>query len=128
MAKDAFDRGIERAQQAGLSWEAQDLYATLAYWSWWYGLPEPEIISGLRSSRRQAELRRCYDRDPRTARSRCGTIARPARQSTHTTGDGFDLADDGWLDTRGAWTQYLGYTWGGAFRSPDPNHFDVRRT
>lgn len=130
MARNEADRvwadAWRAADRNGLSEEAGYLFAVLTLWSWEDRIPIPQIVSGRRSSTRQAKLRKCYDRDPRTARQRCGVVVRPSRRSRHTSGDAFDLADDGWLHARGAWTEWLGYRWGGNFRTPDPVHFDVR--
>lgn len=51
------------------------------------------------------------------------------RDSTHLWGGGADLAFKNSTERNlfGAWWKWLGFTWGGDFREPEPWHFDIRR-
>lgn len=109
----------------GLSPKAAVEYTTLQYWSAHYGMPAQAIASGLRSPSRQLELRRLWD-----AGQRQGLMARPATSSAHTKGNAWDLMTSGGtipLQYQGYFASFRpGLRWGGNFRSPDYNHFDLR--
>lgn len=57
-----------------------------------------------------------------------------AARSEHLFGRAFDVQVVGWTreqipfwwwESLGAYAEYLGLRWGGRFRSPDVNHFDL---
>ena len=91
------------------------------------------VVSGYRSPERQAELLARW-----VSGDRRGLVARPAARSSHSEGRAVDLAFV-WLgqpvpvsDTPREYFQFLadllepvGVRWGGRFRSPDINHFDI---
>ena len=113
----------EYAKGWGLTDRAAILYVTLVAWSIAYGLPPLSILSGYRDPEHQAELRRRWD-----AGDRGGLMARPAERSAHMTGDAFDTNyDANLLGIWGYFTKFIeNARWGGEFRAPDWNHFDVR--
>jgi len=91
------------------------------------------VISGYRSAQHQDRLRQRWDRGDRS-----GLLVRPAANSRHSSGLAVDLAFT-WegrpipvRDTPRQYWTYLadilapvGVRWGGLFRSPDPNHFEL---
>lgn len=109
----------------GLNSKAAYEYTVLQYWSAVQGTPVLPIVSGYRSPRRQIELAALWD-----AGQRQGLMARPATSSAHTTGSGWDVSTAGGylpLQYQGYFASFRpGVRWGGNFRSPDPNHFDMR--
>lgn len=91
------------------------------------------VVSGFRSGSHQADLRARWDRGDRG-----GLVVRPAASSRHTAGRAVDLqfAYRGQLVSvretpREYWTflddllRPVGVRWGGRFRSPDLNHFEL---
>lgn len=92
------------------------------------------VVSGYRSAIYQDQLRERWDRG-----DRAGIFARPAVKSRHSSGLAVDLAFS-WqgypVPVRETPRQYFAYLaeilapvgviWGGTFRSPDLNHFEVR--
>lgn len=91
------------------------------------------VVSGYRSQSHQSDLRARWDRGDRG-----GIVVRPALSSRHTQGRAVDVqfAYRGQLvpvrDTpRDYWTflddllRPVGVRWGGRFRSPDLNHFEL---
>jgi uncharacterized protein YcbK (DUF882 family) len=92
-----------------------------------------EVVSGYRSPAYQAELRDRWDRGVRT-----GLVVRPARTSRHTQGRAVDVQfaylgervavratpRDYWLFLDSLLAP-VGVRWGGRFRPPDPNHFEL---
>lgn len=106
----------------GLSETANALYSGLALTSAWYGYPVPPIISGRRSKSWTAAAQNRWDSGDRE-----GLNVRPASNSQHHGGDGFDLCPDHIvLDSLGKLAYSWGYNWGGNWTHPDRNHFDVR--
>lgn len=92
-----------------------------------------KVVSGFRSQSHQADLRARWDRG-----DRAGLVARPALDSRHSQGRAVDLqfAYRGQLipvrDTPRQYWLFLddllrpvGVRWGGRFRSPDLNHFEL---
>lgn len=107
----------------GLQWGLNDrmarLYHAFAYWSIYYNLPIPEIISGYRSPDKQASLRRRWD-----AGDRRGLAVRPARNSLHSARMAFDLKANPYSSWYGSIAAHYGYGWGGDFRGvSDSGHF-----
>jgi D-alanyl-D-alanine dipeptidase len=91
------------------------------------------VISAYRSPQSQASLRSRF-----RSGSRSGISSEPAANSLHTLGRAVDVqfAVNGQLvpvaETPWEYWEYLaellepvGVRWGGRFRSPDPNHFDL---
>lgn len=109
-----------KAKAKGLTDRAATAYATLTWWGEHYGIRTPEIVSGLRDPKKQAEMRARWDRGDRR-----GLVVRPAASSAHTRGEAFDLTQGAHLTTLGALAQYAGLRWGGTFRDSDPVHFDL---
>lgn len=92
------------------------------------------VVSGYRSPEYQSRLRAQWD-----SGNRAGLVVRPAVRSRHSDGLAVDLAFSykGYpipvRDTPRQYWQYLaeilapvGVIWGGTFRSPDVNHFEIR--
>jgi hypothetical protein len=92
------------------------------------------VVSGFRSAEYQARLREKWDRG-----DRAGLLVRPAANSRHSSGLAVDLAFsyEGYpiavRDTPRQYFEYLaeilapvGVVWGGRFRPPDVNHFEIR--
>jgi D-alanyl-D-alanine dipeptidase len=92
-----------------------------------------KVVSGYRSQSHQSDLRARWDRGDRS-----GIVVRPALSSRHTEGRAIDLQFSyrGQLvpvrDTpRDYWLflddllRPVGVRWGGRFRSPDLNHFEI---
>lgn len=91
------------------------------------------VVSGYRDPAHQAQLLARWNAGDRT-----GLVAKPALRSKHSEGLAVDLAFV-WRgstvpvrDTPREYWQYLadlfapvGVRWGGTFRSPDINHFDI---
>lgn len=91
------------------------------------------VTSGYRSPEKQAALLARWNSGDRR-----GLVARPAARSSHSEGRAVDLAFV-WrgqpvpvADTPREYFQFLadllepvGVRWGGRFRSPDINHFDI---
>lgn len=101
------------------------------------GASAPELAlsvsSGFRSPAYQAQLRARWDRG-----DRAGLVVRPALSSKHTQGRAVDLQFKylGELvpvaETPMEYWRFLddllrpvGVRWGGRFRNPDPNHFEL---
>lgn len=91
------------------------------------------VVSGYRSPQQQMDLVRRWN-----AGDRAGLAAEPAVSSMHTLGRAVDLqlAYKGRaVPVRDTPTEYwrfladllepVGVRWGGRFRRPDPNHFDL---
>ena len=91
------------------------------------------VVSGYRSEAYQAQLRARWD-----SGDRAGLLVRPALVSRHSSGRAVDLAFswEGYpiavRDTPRQYWQYLaeilapvGVRWGGTFRPPDLNHFEI---
>lgn len=95
----------------------------MGWWGEHYGIPAPRITSGARSNARNRQLQQRWDRG-----DRAGLSVRPADDTAHSTGDGFDLggAPPYTLQVYGYWAPYVGLRWGGTFRDPDKIHFDRR--
>lgn len=114
---------VKYARKTGLSRDAAEAYATLSWWGEHYGLRSPAIVSGKRSASRQRELQRAWDRGDRR-----GLVVRPADDSTHTDGTGWDVERVPHLAAYGQLAAYYpGVRWGGHFRTPDQVHFDIGR-
>lgn len=111
---------VKAAKSAGLTTAAAEKYAALGWWGEHYGYRTPPILSGKRSKRRQLAMQRAWD-----AGDRQGLAVRPASDSSHTRGEGWDLPRGPHLALYGYWAPLLGVRWGGTFRTPDPGHFDL---
>ena len=92
------------------------------------------VVSGYRSAEYQDQLRKKWD-----SGDRFGILVRPAAHSRHSSGLAVDLAFswEGYpVPVRETQRQYFSYLaeilapvgviWGGTFRSPDVNHFEIR--
>lgn len=87
----------------------------------YYNLPTPAIISGKRTRARNRELQRQWD-----SGNRAGLVVRPADDSAHLRGEAWDVdRSSPGLAGMAALAQYAGVRWGGYFRNPDQNHFDL---
>lgn len=110
------------ARSEGLSRTASRAYAQLAVWSAHYGEPAPEIVSGRRSQRRKRELQQEWDRYGSRGPNRLRV--RPANDSAHDTGEGFDVQRTRSLPWWISWAPLAGLRAGAAFG--DDIHFDTR--
>ena len=113
-------RNYARGIAAGLTLDTAKKYATLTWWGEHYGIKTPSIVSGRRSERQQAVMRARWDRG-----DRAGLVARPAKDSKHTTGEAFDLTGGPELYRLGQLAAHAGLLWGGNFTDPDPVHFQA---
>lgn len=120
---DAYQRELEAyARTEGLSRTAARGYAQLAVWSAHYGEPAPVIVSGRRSQQRKRELQAEWDRMGSRGPNRLRT--RPADDSAHDTGAGFDVARTRSLPWWISWAPLAGLRAGAGFG--DDIHFDTR--
>ena len=116
-------RDFEEARELwGLELTTAILYVVLQFLGREAGLAPLQLISGLRSEREQAQLRRRWESGDRK-----GIAVPPALKSQHTIGKAFDVAAHVDIAQYGDWARQLGARWGGDFRRYDPNHFDTRR-
>lgn len=111
------------AKGKGLTNDAATLYATLMWWGLHYGYEPADIHSGRRSAARQRQMQRDWD-----AGKRAGLVVRPADDSPHVRGEGFDLERVSHLPVYGSWANAAGGRWGGNFtgvHAGDDVHFDT---
>ncbi len=91
------------------------------------------VTSGYRSPARQRELRSQWDRG-----DRAGLTSRPADSSRHTSGRAVDLAfryqgrtvpvhltPRSYFQAAADFMAPAGVRWGGYWRTPSPNHFEI---
>lgn len=110
------------ARNEGLSRAAARAYAQLGAWSAAYGEQAPAIVSGRRSQRRKRELQAEWDRVGSRGPNRLRV--RPAEDSAHDSGEGFDVARTRTLPWWIGWAPLVGLRAGATFG--DDIHFDTR--
>lgn len=120
----AMEAAVVELESTGLNGNMAVRYLVAAYLTNCEHGRYPPIVSGYRSPERQLELISRWN-----AGKREGLVVKPAERSWHMQGLAVDVAYQDLPEA--AWKRFIflmtafGCRWGGAFRMPDPVHFDL---